>query len=132
MEKEKEIKPIRRTLLAIIDRLKEYVLEDCDDDEIAFALERFNPQRFGYIKEDEYINYDKAMSILGLGNNRVKLNELCKKYKIQNRKFNNVPIGFKRSEIEQLGVILAEESKRDKPTKKRRRGLKYSAMRYDF
>lgn len=132
MEKEKEIKPIRRTMLAIIDRLKEYVLEDCDDDEIAFALERFNPQRFGYIKEDEYINYDKAMSILGLGNNRVKLNELCKKYKIQNRKFNNVPIGFKRSEIEQLGVILAEESKRDKPTKKRRRGLKYSAMRYDF
>lgn len=132
MEKEKEIKPIRRTMLAIIDRLKEYVLEDCDDDEIAFALERFNPQRFGYIKEDEYINYDKAMSILGLGNNRVKLNELCKKYKIQNRKFNNVPIGFKRSEIEQLGVILAEESKRDKPTKTRRRGLKYSAMRYDF
>lgn len=132
MEKEKEIKPIRRTMLAIIDRLKEYVLEDCDDDEIAFALERFNPQRFGYIKEDEYINYDKAMSILGLGNNRVKLNELCKKYKIQNRKFNNVPIGFKRSEIEQLAVILAEESKRDKPTKTRRRGIKYSAMRYDF
>ena len=132
MEKEKEIKPIRRTMLAIIDRLKEYVLEDCDDDEIAFALERFNPQRFGYIKEDEYINYDKAMSILGLGNNRVKLNELCKKYKIQNRKFNNVPIGFKRSEIEQLGVILSEESKRDKSTKTRRRGLKYSAMGFDF
>lgn len=132
MEKEKEIKPIRRTMLAIIDRLKEYVLEDCDDDEIAFALERFNPQRFGYIKEDEYINYDKAMSILGLGNNRVKLNELCKKYKIQNRKFNNVPIGFKRSEIEQLGVILSEESKRDKSTKTRRRGLKYSAMGYNF
>lgn len=132
MEKEKEIKPIRRTMLAIIDRLKEYVLEDCDDDEIAFALERFNPQRFGYIKEDEYINYDKAMSILGLGNNRVKLNELCKKYKIQNRKFNNVPIGFKRSEIEQLGVILSEESKRDKSTKTRRRGLKYSAKGFDF
>ena len=132
MEKEKEIKPIRRTMLAIIDRLKEYVLEDCDDDEIAFALERFNPQRFGYIKEDEYINYDKAMSILGLGNNRVKLNELCKKYKIQNRKFNNVPIGFKRSEIEQLGVILSEESKRDKSTKTRRRGLKYSAMGHNF
>lgn len=132
MEKEKEIKPIRRTMLAIIDRLKEYVMEDCDDEEIAFALERFNPQRFGYIKEDEYINYDKAMSILGLGNNRVKLNELCKKYKIQNRKFNNVPIGFKRSEIEQLGVILSEESKRDKSTKTRRRGLKYSAMGYNF
>lgn len=72
------------------------------------------------------------MSILGLGNNRVKLNELCKKYKIQNRKFNNVPIGFKRSEIEQLGVILAEESKRDKPANTRRRGLKYSAMGFDF
>ena len=112
MEANKKESPIKRTMLAIIDMLKDYVNKDCDDEEIAFALERFNPQRFGYIKEDEYINYEKAMAILGLSNNRVKLNELCKKYKIRNRKFNNVPIGFKRSEIEHLGIILAEQNKR--------------------
>lgn len=130
MEANKKESPIKRAMLAIIDMLKDYVNKDCDDEEIAFALERFNPQRFGYIKEDEYINYEKAMAILGLSNNRVKLNELCKKYKIRNRKFNNVPIGFKRSEIEHLGIILAEQNKRKRQKSDTANNTKYSAMNY--
>ena len=38
MEKSKETKSIKATMLAIVDRLKEYVSEDCDDEDIAFAL----------------------------------------------------------------------------------------------
>ena len=132
MEKSKETKSIKATMLAIVDRLKEYVSEDCDDEDIAFALEKFNPQRFGYVKEEDYVNYEKAMDILGLNNNRVKLNELCKKYKIKNRRFNNVPIGFKRSEIERLRVILLEKNKTEGKKSNNRSNLKYSAMNYDF
>lgn len=132
MEKSKETKSIKATILAIVDRLKEYVSEDCDDEDIAFALEKFNPQRFGYVKEEDYVNYEKAMDILGLNNNRVKLNELCKKYKIKNRRFNNVPIGFKRDEIERLRVILLEKNKTNAKETKKRSNLNYSAMNYEF
>ena len=134
MEKSEETKSIKRAMLALIDKLKEHVMEDCDDDDIAFALAKFSPQRYGYVKEDEYINYEKAQAILCISNNRTKLNELCKMYGIKNHKINNMPVGFKRSEIERLAVILEEKRKKDgkKPKLQRRFGQKYSIMDYDF
>ena len=45
-----------------------------------------------------------------------------------------MPVGFKRSEIERLAVILEEKRKKDgkKPKLQRRFGQKYSIMDYDF
>lgn len=81
---------------------------DCTEEEIVRALEVFNPANRGYIREDEYMNYDEACMALGIGWNRNRLNNLCKKYGIINHKFNNAHIGFAKRDIMKLKLIIQE------------------------
>lgn len=99
---EKNITPIKRMAISLLDKLKEQVVMDCDDGEILSNLQKFNPENNGYFKEDDYITADEAMKILRLGYNRNKFFTLMKEHKIINHKINNQHIGFKRSEIEAL------------------------------
>ena len=82
---------------------------DCTEEEVVDALARFNPENRGYIKEEDFINYDEACKELGIGWNRNKLNSLCKKYGIVNHKFNNAHIGFAKKDILKLKSIIQQE-----------------------
>lgn len=108
---EERLSPIKRAALVLLDELKEQIMTDCDDDEVVESLAKFNPERHGYVKEDDFVNYDEALKILKLSNNRSKLNALCKEYNIKNVRFNNAAIGFKKKEIERLAELQKEEVK---------------------
>jgi hypothetical protein len=94
---------VTRLLEGIIQDIKE---GDCSEEELTNALAKFNPETKGYIKEEDYINADKAMKILGLGYNRNKFFALMKQHGIVNRKVNNMNIGFSKKEIEELACHL--------------------------
>lgn len=119
MESDKGISPIRRTALAILDRLREQVMAECSDEELIYSVAKFSPENNGYVREDEFVNYDEALKILHLQQNRMKLRNLCRANHIENIRFRNKNIGFRRSEIEMLSRKLDEKAK--KMEEKRRR-----------
>ena len=67
-----------------------------------------------HFNPNENCNADEGMKVLGLGYNRNKFFSITKKYGIKNHKVNNVPLGYKRCEIERLGEILDENFIEDK------------------
>lgn len=113
---------IKKATLNLLDKLKEQIMTDCTDEEITEALAKFHPERHGYVKESDFLNYDEAMDILHLGRNRVKLKQLCDSYGIKNIRFNNMYIGFPRRDIERLAQILSEECKAREKKQKRKEG----------
>lgn len=116
------ISPIKRAAIALIDRLKEQVLNDCDEQEIVSTMAKFNPENNGYFKQDDFVTADKAMRMLHLGQNRNKFFELTREYGIENHKISNQNIGFLRKDIERLSDILSEEveERRFKENKKKK------------
>lgn len=101
-----QLSPIKYAAIKILDNLKEQIMTDCSDDDIARSLMKFNPETHGYYKEDDFVNYDEALDILHLSSNRNKLNVLCKKHGIKNVRFNNACVGFPRKDIEKLAEQL--------------------------
>lgn len=89
--------------------IKDIKSGECSDEDIAAALVTFNPETRGYIKEDEFVNYDEACKLLGIGWNRNRLNNLCKKYGVRNHTFNNAHIGFRKREIIALRAVVDKE-----------------------
>jgi hypothetical protein len=100
------------TMKYIISLLKQVIKDirngECSEEELTDALSKFNPETKGYIKEGDFMNYDEAGKALGIGWNRTRLNNLCKKYHIVNHKFNNAHIGFSTKEILRLREIIKE------------------------
>lgn len=101
-----KLSPIKYAAISILDNLKEQIMTDCSDDDIARSLVKFSPETNGYYKEDDFVNYDEALDILHLSSNRNKLNILCKKHGIKNVRFNNACIGFPKKDIEKLAARL--------------------------
>lgn len=111
---QEKLSPIKRTALALIDRLKEQVLNDCDEQEIVNTMAKFNPESNGYFKQDDFVTADKAMRMLHLGQNRNKFFELTKEYGIENHKISNQNVGFLRKDIERLSELLSEDVEKRK------------------
>lgn len=106
---QEKLSPIKRAALAILDKLKEQVLNDCDEQEIVSTMAKFNPETNGYFKQDDFVTADKAMRMLHLGQNRNKFFELTKEYGIENHKISNQNVGFLRKDIERLSELLSED-----------------------
>lgn len=107
MKDVKSLSPIKRAALAVLDSLKQQVLNECDDTDVSEAMVKFHPSSHkDYINKNDYINADEALKILGFGYNRKKLFELTNKYGIKNHTMNNQHIGFLRKEIEELACRL--------------------------
>lgn len=88
----------------VINMLKstiETLSNDCTDDEVAEAISSINPHRFGFVRESDFANTDECMRYLGIGN-RGKFFSLTKENKIENKRFNNMPIGFRKKDMEKL------------------------------
>lgn len=116
----KQLSPIKRMALSILDNLKVQVVNDCDDSEITESMTKFHPSsNKEYFNPKDYCNADKAMKILHLGYNRNKFFELTKEYGIENHKVNNAPLGYKVSEIERLNTLLIAQNKVVKQKKKK-------------
>lgn len=111
---QEKLSPIKRAALAIIDKLKEQVLNDCDEQEIVNTMAKFNPEANGYFKQDDFVTADKAMRMLHLGQNRNKFFELTKEYGIENHKISNQNVGFLRKDIERLSELLSEDVEKRK------------------
>lgn len=111
---QEKLSPIKRAALAILDKLKEQVLNDCDEQEIVNAMAKFNPETNGYFKQDDFVTADKAMRMLHLGQNRNKFFELTKEYGIENHKISNQNVGFLRKDIERLAELLVEDVEKRK------------------
>lgn len=79
---------------------------ECGEDEIADAIQRLNSQSKNCFKEEDFVNYDEAGSILKLGWNRRKINALCKAHGIESVTFKNKKIGFRKIEILKLKELL--------------------------
>lgn len=102
-DKEKELSSIKKAALKVLDKLKEQVMTDCDDEQISKTLSNCHPAiKDEYINPNDYCNADEAMDMLHLGYNRAKFFALTKKYGIKNHKVNNQPIGFLKKDIERL------------------------------
>lgn len=91
---------------------------DCNEDELAGALNTIDKMNSEYVNPKDYVTYDGAMKILCMGNNRAGFKKLMDKYGIKNQSFNNHKIGFKRSDILAVKDKLKEE--RQKKNLKRR------------
>lgn len=111
---QEKLSPIKRAALAILDKLKEQVLNDCDEQEIVKTMAKFNPETNGYFKQEDFVTADKAMRMLHLGQNRNKFFELTKEYGIENHKISNQNVGFLRKDIERLSELLSEDVEKRK------------------
>lgn len=107
---ENNLSAIHRLALSVIDSIREKILKgDCNEQDLTESLSQFHPEANGYFKRTEYINADKAMNILQLGHNRGKFYSLLREYGIKNYKLNNMPMGYRRCEIERLARIIKVE-----------------------
>lgn len=113
---------IKKAALSILDAIKDDIVNKWTDEEITSAVAMFNPNLFGYVKEDDFVNYDEALKILHMGNNRIRLTELCKIYGIENVRFNNMPIGFPKRDIIMMAKAIDEEVKERERKERRKKG----------
>lgn len=106
---EKELSPIKKMALSLWDRVREQIINDCDEAEVIQTMAKFNPENNGYFKQDDFVTADKAMKILHLGQNRSRFFQLTKEYGIENHKISNQNIGFLRKDIERLAELIDDE-----------------------
>ena len=97
------LSPIKKAALQLLDKLKEQVVMECDEEELIETMAKCHPSTLtDYINPEEYCNADEAMEMLHLGRNRAKFFVLLKKYKVKNHKVNNQPIGYKIKDIKRI------------------------------
>lgn len=108
VSRDNNLSPIKKMALKVIDFIRERIINDeCSDEELSDSMNKLHfDTNKEYVRASDYVNADEAMRILHLGYNRNKLFQLTKKYGIINHKINNVNIGFKRKEIENLSSII--------------------------
>lgn len=94
---------VKKAALLLLDKLKEQVVMECDEEELMETLAKCHPSTLEeYINPDDYCNADEAMEMLHLGRNRAKFFELLKRYNVVNHKVNNQPIGYKIKDIKRI------------------------------
>lgn len=74
-------------------------------------MSRFNAESKGFFDKKSFVNYDKAMRIVGI-KQRNTFKEACDKHHIDMNYINNQPVGFLRTEIEGLKNKLRDENKK--------------------
>lgn len=114
-EKERisKLPPMFRIVLDTLMRwIRQLIDGECDEGTIADMASKINASTQGYAHEDNYLTLDKAMNILGFGQNRVGCLNIMRKHGIHNEKFNNVSIGYNRDKVVALKRKLDAEKHR--------------------
>lgn len=103
--------PFLKQIYTILDFGKQLIEEDkCSEEEAYKMLSKFNAESKGFYDKNSFVNYDKAMRMTGI-RQRNKLKETCNEHHIEMNYVNNQPVGFLRTEIEDLAKRLREEGK---------------------
>lgn len=112
MESNKPKSPILQELKRILtDGVKRIDDNECDEEQVYRMMSRFNAESKGFFDKKSFVNYDKAMRIVGI-RQRTKFKEICNEHHIEMNYVNNQPVGFLRTEIEELKDKLREENKK--------------------
>lgn len=112
MEASKPKSPIIQELIIILkDALHRAENDKCDEKDVIRMVAKFNAESKGFFDKKSFVNYDKAMRIVGI-RQRTKFKEICNEHHIEMNYVNNQPVGFRRTEIEDLVIKLREENKR--------------------
>ena len=114
METKREPKsPILKYLRSLFVHAIEMIDNDeCNGADALSMISRFNAESRGYYDKTSLLNYDEAMEMLGI-RNRTKFKDLCRLHCIEQVKLNNMSVGFKRTEIEDLAYRLTKENGTD-------------------
>ena len=104
-EKKPILKYIRSLLTHAVDMIDN---DECNEADAMSMLSRFNAESQGFYDKASLVNYDDAMRMLKI-KNRNKFKDLCKINRIEQVKLNNMCVGFKRTEIEDLVYRLNKE-----------------------
>ena len=111
-EDKKNKSPILQEIRRILaDGIKRIDNDECNEDYAYGMMSRFNAESKGFFDKKSFVNYDKAMRIVGI-RQRTKFKEMCNEHHIEMNYVNNQPVGFLRTEIEGLRDKLREENKR--------------------
>lgn len=111
MESDKPKSPILQEIRRILtDGIRRIDNDECDEAKAYGMMSRFNAESKGFFDKKSFVNYDKAMRMTGI-RQRNKLKETCDKHHIEMNYVNNQPVGFLRTEIEDLAKRLREEGK---------------------
>lgn len=102
----------------VFSRLLDILSEDCSENDVAQAINSIEKVNSEYVREDDFLNYDGAMRLLGYSSNRVGFSNLMKKHNIKQQVFRNQKVGFKKSEILALKSELEAEQKAKKAKEK--------------
>ena len=109
MESDKPKSPILQELKRIFtDGIKRIDNNECDESQVYGMMSRFNAESKGFFDKNSFVNYDKAMRMTGI-RQRNKFKETCNEHHIEMNYVNNQPVGFLRTEIEDLAKRLREE-----------------------
>lgn len=99
---------IKKIALDILKNIENKIMNDeCSDDYMLNMASKVNAEMNGYIREDELLNYDQAMKMLGISNRNV-FNKICKDNKVENIKIKNVHVGFRKNDIECLALKIKD------------------------
>lgn len=101
-----ELSPLMNLAISFLrNTINEIKDGKCDEKELAEIMIRINPTNNGFVKEEDFMNYDEASAFLGI-TNRNRLSELCKKHKVANKRFKNHFVGFRKTELEIIKSIM--------------------------
>lgn len=106
-DEEKKLLDQQPAILRIAYRLLGHARKDiltgkCNPDTVEEAMTAINAESNGYVHPKDYVTIDEGMEILGMGQNRNKFCRTMKDNNIENKKFKNLNIGYRRSSIFKL------------------------------
>lgn len=67
----------------VFSRLLDILSEDCSENDVAQAINSIEKVNSEYVPEDDFLNYDAGLKLLGYSNNRVAFSNLMKKHGIK-------------------------------------------------
>lgn len=100
----KELSPLMKSALKVVDTIREQIVNgECDEENVAKSMTKLHPASDkDYINPKDYCKGEKAMEMLHLGRNTVKFFQLLKQYKVECVKINNKSIGYRIKDIERI------------------------------
>lgn len=109
-----KLSPIKRWLFeTLFEKIWAIFSEDCNETEIASAINSLEKVNTEYIRPTDVMNYDESMRVLNFSNNRVGFKRGIEQVIFKNRK-----IGYRKSEILALKSELEAEQKAKKAKEK--------------
>ena len=87
--------------------------DECDEAKAMSMVARYNEETNGFYSKDSFVNYDKAMKIIGV-KNRNEFKTICEANNVTQKTFNNQKVGFLKSDMENLAKRLKKQSKAER------------------